>query len=525
MYGLCTAIKQNLHLPAVLVALLMLASHAHAQEPAMTTLLMPGDLISAHADEEDNCAACHQSFAKHAQDKLCLDCHEDIAADIQENAGFHGRRYHADTGCRQCHTDHLGRDADITSLQMDSFDHQQTDFPLRGAHKIAACGNCHEADKTWREAPGQCIDCHREDDPHRSALGEACADCHSDTGWQKQTFDHDSTEFPLLGAHQQTTCAACHPGERYQDTPKQCSACHSLNDVHRGQRGQDCALCHDVNKWDEISFDHNKDTEFTLLGAHAELRCQGCHAGSDMKQVAGTACIDCHRSDDVHTGRNGTECKDCHSNDSWEKASFNHDVDTEFPLRGEHARLTCQSCHFGGSLEKTSPAACDNCHANDDPHQGVEGKECGTCHRESGWKDVSFNHDLSGFPLLGLHANLPCESCHLNKAYRDTSGACIDCHQQDDIHEGGLGSRCDQCHNPTDWARWEFDHAAQTDFPLEYAHAKLLCLDCHEGGNAADTRSDCYSCHRDDDRHSGHFGRDCSRCHNTEAFDQAEFLR
>lgn len=525
MYGQYTAIKYRTRLVALLGVLLMLTSSVQAQEPRMSQLLMPGDLISGHADEENNCGACHQSFAKQAQDQLCLDCHEDIAGDITASAGFHGRRYRSETGCRQCHSDHLGRDADITSLQIDSFDHRLTDFPLRGGHQLSACDNCHEPEKTWREAPGQCIDCHREEEPHDGALGEACVDCHSDRGWEKQTFDHDSTDFPLLGKHQQATCAACHPGERYEATPTQCSACHSINDVHRGQRGQDCGLCHAENKWTEFSFDHDKDTEYKLLGAHSEMRCQGCHQGADMKQVAGNTCIDCHQSDDVHTGRNGTQCKDCHSNASWEKARFDHNSDTEFPLRGEHSKLSCQSCHYGGALEQTESTTCNNCHASDDPHRGVEGKQCATCHRESDWRDVSFNHELSSFPLLGLHANLLCDSCHLDQAYKETGGACIDCHQQDDIHEGGLGKDCAQCHNPTDWPRWEFDHQDQTNFPLAGEHAKLACQQCHDGGNAADTRSNCYSCHRDDDRHSGHFGRDCSRCHNADAFDQAEFTR
>jgi hypothetical protein len=525
MYGQFTAIRRSLLLLALLGALLMFAGSAQAQEPGMSSLLMPGELIAGHADEEDNCSACHQSFAKEAQDALCVDCHTGIAADIESSTGFHGRSYHAESDCSQCHSDHLGRDADITSLQIDSFDHRQTDFPLRGAHQLVACSNCHEPKETWREAPGQCIDCHREDEPHRAALGEACADCHNDTDWAQPRFDHGTTDFPLLGKHQQTSCAACHPAERYEATPTQCAACHSLNDVHRGQRGQDCALCHDVNDWTDMKFEHNRDTEFELLGAHSEMRCQGCHAVSDMKQVAGNTCIDCHRSDDVHTGRNGVECNTCHGNDKWENISFDHNVDTKYPLRGEHAELSCQSCHFSGTLEYTAAASCSSCHASDDPHRRVEGEQCGSCHRESSWQQVSFDHELSNFPLLGLHANLLCDSCHLDKAYQETGSSCIDCHQQDDIHVGGLGTECAQCHNPTDWPRWDFDHGSQTNFPLTDGHSQLSCQQCHDEGDASKTSGDCYSCHRHDDLHSGNFGRDCSRCHNTAAFSQLEILR
>ena len=153
------------------------------------------------------------------------------------------------------------------------------------------------------------------------------------------------------------------------------------------------------------------------------------------------------------------------------------------------------------------------------------GQQCDQCHQESGWQKVRFDHDMSGFPLLGLHAGLSCDSCHLDQAYGETGSACIDCHQQDDYHEGGLGWPCEQCHNPTDWTRWKFDHELQTDFSLTGSHAQLLCQDCHTRGSGNDTSSDCSSCHRADDPHSRRFGRDCGRCHNTEAFDQVQFGR
>jgi hypothetical protein len=512
-------------LAALVVLLLSLAGVAQGQEASMRKLLMPGELISGHAEEEDNCSACHQSFAKEAQDTLCLDCHTEVADDISSSLGFHGLRYQTDAGCSQCHSDHLGRDADITSLDTDSFDHRLTDFPLGGAHNLAACSGCHEPDKTWREAPSQCIDCHGDDDIHRGVLGESCADCHNDSGWGEQEFDHDSTNFPLRGQHLETSCAACHPAQRYEDTPEQCHDCHSLNDVHGGQHGQDCGSCHDASEWSNMNFDHNMDTDFDLLGAHASLRCQSCHVGEEMDQVSGDTCDSCHRSDDVHSGRNGTQCNDCHDNESWENVSFDHDKDTEFALHGKHAELTCEACHFSGTIDLESGAGCDTCHAGDDPHGGALGQQCDQCHRESGWKKVRFDHDLSGFPLLGLHVGLSCDSCHIDQAYSETGGTCIDCHQQDDYHEGHLGEQCAQCHNPTDWTRWQFDHDSQTDFSLTGSHAQLLCQDCHTRDTSSKTSSECSSCHRDDDRHSRRFGRDCGRCHNTEAFDQVQFGR
>ena len=32
--------------------------------------------------------------------------------------------------------------------------------------------------------------------------------------WQKRTFDHAKTSFPLTGQHQAVACASCHPARK-----------------------------------------------------------------------------------------------------------------------------------------------------------------------------------------------------------------------------------------------------------------------------------------------------------------------
>jgi hypothetical protein len=507
-----------------LMLLTLFAVPVASQESTMRTLLMPGELISGHAREEANCGACHQSFAKEAQDALCLDCHKEISADIDGNLGLHGRSYQAESGCKECHSDHLGRDANITPLNEDSFDHQLTDFELQGAHTQLACSSCHQQDKLWKETPLQCAECHEEAEPHRGALGKECADCHSEQGWEKAEFDHSATEFPLRGMHQETQCAACHPAQRYENTPMQCSSCHTLNDVHGGKRGQDCAMCHVDTGWEETQFEHSQKTDFVLRGVHADLQCQSCHSGTDMKQVLGETCIACHDGDDVHNSRNGENCADCHSNDSWQKANFKHDTDTSFPLRGLHRELSCESCHFSGTVRLADTRDCGACHADDDPHRAADSQNCVRCHQESGWQKLIYSHDLGKFPLLGMHASMPCESCHLSKVYSEVSTSCIGCHEQDDYHAGTVGDDCGLCHNPADWQRWQFNHDTQTEFSLTGSHVELSCQDCHREGENTALRKDCYSCHRSNDRHRGEFGRECSRCHNTDVFQDVEIV-
>ncbi|MBV8909395.1 MAG: cytochrome C, partial [Gammaproteobacteria bacterium] len=66
---------------------------------------MPGKLTAAHAKYEETCSKCHDRSDRSRQTRLCLDCHEDIAHDIQRRRGFHGRIPGVDaTECRACHT-------------------------------------------------------------------------------------------------------------------------------------------------------------------------------------------------------------------------------------------------------------------------------------------------------------------------------------------------------------------------------------------------------------------------------------
>ena len=115
----------------VMVASFLITTAADAQ---IKTLIMPGDLIQGHADIEQDCDKCHQKFERGKQRVLCLDCHDDIAQDIDAHAGFHGLSDKArEDSCKSCHTDHVGRDADIVHLNKRTFDHTLTDFALLGA--------------------------------------------------------------------------------------------------------------------------------------------------------------------------------------------------------------------------------------------------------------------------------------------------------------------------------------------------------------------------------------------------------
>lgn len=437
------------------LAMLALTMGTARAQSIFERLVKPGDLIEGHAKLEKTCTNCHKPFSKGVQDRLCLDCHKKVSADLEGSRGFHGRsRDVSKQSCKSCHSDHLGRAADIVQFDRETFGHDTTDFKLRGAHTKVTCNGCHKANVKFRDAPSVCFDCHRRVEPHKTRLGKKCDACHSEKSWREtKPFDHAATKFALKGAHTKVACKACHIGEHYKDIPTKCVSCHRLQDAHDGRFGAKCETCHSPDKWQQVRFDHGRETKFPLIGKHAKTACVGCHKGSLRKDKLSTACVSCHRGDDAHKGQLG--------------------------------------------------------------------KRCENCHKATGWREaVAFDHDITRFPLIGLHGVVACSECHTTRSFRDAPMDCIACHRADDRHKGRLGRNCARCHNPNGWALWQFDHDSDTRFALTGAHAGLDCLACHRrkvAGRITLART-CYACHRADDAHRGSFGRRCERCHTTESF-------
>ena len=110
------AIKRGLIMTSILIGF---TSNAPAID--LESLILPGKLIQGHEELATDCDQCHASFAKDQQNNLCRDCHEDVSADIDSRAGFHGRFPDARTSeCSGCHTDHEGRGADIVGFVRDT---------------------------------------------------------------------------------------------------------------------------------------------------------------------------------------------------------------------------------------------------------------------------------------------------------------------------------------------------------------------------------------------------------------------
>ena len=119
------------------------------------------------------------------------------------------------------------------------------------------------------------------------------------------------------------------------------------------------------------------------------------------------------------------------------KNKFDHRK-TNFPLKGKHKYVVCNSCHKGNLLSKPAHNSCIDCHT--DFHEGEfikAGKitDCNQCHTEKGFSPSIFTleqHKQTKFKLENAHMATPCNSCHLTNQkwkFRINGENCIDCHQ------------------------------------------------------------------------------------------------
>lgn len=404
------------------------------------------------------------------------------------------------------------------------------------------CTKCHKRfDKAAQNT--LCLECHK--DVRKDAAAKQgshgrfkaqreCKECHTEHKGRaehiapitEQTFDHERTDFPLMGAHanaKKVECKACHkPKMKYRDTPSDCYACHKKDDKHKGKAGIACADCHTDRNWKEIRFDHDK-TRYILRGKHADVVCKDCHADDRYKETP-MDCYSCHKKDDKHKGQEGTKCEECHNDRSWKKAPFDHNK-SRFPLMGKHQQVECKKCHLTPAF-KDAPMDCYSCHKKDDKHKGTYGQKCEQCHGERDWKTITFDHELhTKYPLRGRHITTKCESCHKGHLYKDaTPVGCYACHKKDDKHKGRFSEKCERCHTERDWKVLLFEHDRDTTYLLKGYHRKTKCDSCHKGTLYKDkTPTSCYACHKKDDLHRSNFGEKCEQCHGEQDWKTISF--
>jgi len=364
-------------------------------------------------NQDFQCADCHHSGYDFSQ-STCEECHRQIDDAF---VSVHIMQFGAD--CLACHdgVDKFGK----------SFNHQMV-FALEGKHAEAGCGDCHANARSavdLHSAPTDCYGCHQHDDKHAGAYGINCAVCHNPTGWLPAKFDHNLSDFKLIGEHNEASCEQCHINNVFKGTPQDCYSCHKRDDEHNGRFGTSCEFCHTPNDWDDANFNHDLSA-FPLTGEHREADCEDCHVNNVFKGTP-QDCYSCHKQDDEHNGQFGTDCSACHDPSDWDNATFDHNR-TNFPLSGGHSGVSCESCHKGGSFKGLS-TDCVSCHADPGFHAGAFGTDCASCHSVSAWAPAGFNFshpeprtDEGGSGIH--HGGASCRTCHPSSVFAATCDAC-----------------------------------------------------------------------------------------------------
>jgi len=361
--------------------------------------------------------------------------------------------------CNSCH----GFD---TFKNPTGFDHSTTKFPLVGKHMDLDCEKCHKSTivdgKSVKKFDGlsfnNCTSCHK--DTHENKFGQNCRQCHTEESFHTikgtSNFNHDKTDFKLIGKHLSVACKTCHKSSLTNPVKhNRCSDCHT--DYHRKEFvkngiSPDCNQCHNNDGFKGSSFTIEKHnlSDFPLEGAHLATPCFACH----KKQVnwtfrkIGSLCVDCHKNE--HKGfiqekyYPGEKCTVCHDVNSWKEPKFDHAA-TKFKLEGIHAQQTCATCHYpktdtGQAVQKFKDLAtdCSGCHKNSHAGQfDIKGKtDCTRCHGFEDWKKSLFDHNSSRFKLEGAHLKVTCDKCHKEEAdskgrfiqYKNNKILCANCH-------------------------------------------------------------------------------------------------
>jgi hypothetical protein len=380
--------------------------------------------------------------------KTCESCHED------PHKGSLG------PACASCHSEVDWKIIKTIKGQDLTF-HDKTRFPLRGGHVGVACRSCHGpfpgVAARFKGLPfAACSDCHQDAHlgqlrPAPPAKVAACDLCHTVNSFTPPRYEleqHQSTKFPLEGAHAATACRGCHPIDdglaahitaavrkmlrarkrpelfslallHPKKTPDACLGCH--DDVHRGQFAQQsnkegnkdtCGTCHQTSSFTDLTFDHDEDSRFPLTGKHARAACAACHKSERVRTGTGFATMVRYKPLDV-------TCGSCHAD--FHQGQF----------------LLAPTTSPGSPSGSTGPRA---------PRDRRNTRDCDHCHTTAAFKPSIFDHnnaEFTSYPLDGRHAKVACAGCHpkvtiardvTTVRYRPLSRACEDCHV--DFHHG-----------------------------------------------------------------------------------------
>ena len=146
-----------------------------------------------------------------------------------------------------------------------------------------------------------------------------------------------------------------------------------------------------------------------LSPAHEMLegKCSSCH--TPHKGVEAKNCLTCHAGEDFADQQSAkfhataTQCTSCH---------VEHDAGKSIVKMDHAVLLMHQKWARAADERRKSPTSsdpmkalnCVSCHSNRDPHAGLFGKTCSTCHSVDSWAINEFRHPVP--------TNRECAQCH-----------------------------------------------------------------------------------------------------------------
>ncbi len=184
-------------------------------------------LAGAHAVAD--CTACHGRARQETfrdTPTACVACHDRDRRRPGVEPDHIAAGYRAQ--CDACHTQYAWAPAQI---------HHDLFFPLRGAHTVAACADCHQGGR-FGGTPSLCYACHGAtydavaDPPHRAqSFDHRCDKCHDDASWLPTKPAWHDGYFPIAsGNHRGLRCEQCHY-QGYAPQTFDCTRCHGKADT------------------------------------------------------------------------------------------------------------------------------------------------------------------------------------------------------------------------------------------------------------------------------------------------------
>ncbi len=220
---------------------------------------------------------------------------------------------------------------------------------VRSHAEIEACGQCHAPFWGPETMADRCMVCHTNVDEevktgqgmHGAFLANQeqpfCRGCHTEhrgpegvlTVLDPETFPHETTGFPLTGAHQDLACSDCHTsGDFTVGLDAACVACHQEPEYHAGLFSTACEDCHTTKAWRPARYDEPHTFPIDHGARFGSTNsCQVCHPTTLQTYT----CYECHdprqvewehREEGIFDFQN---CVKCHPTGREEEGEFGED--------------------------------------------------------------------------------------------------------------------------------------------------------------------------------------------------------